>query len=60
MDRGHPVRQRARRAQLYLSPVQRMFALRAQADRMSAIRNRLNRRSLAALIFEKLVFVLTL
>ena len=37
MERGHPVRQRAQHAP---SLGQRMFALRAQADSMSAIRNR--------------------
>jgi hypothetical protein len=37
MERGHPVRQRAQHAQPHRAFVQRPFALRAQADRMSAL-----------------------
>jgi hypothetical protein len=33
MERGHPVRQRAKHALLHRILVQRLFALRAQADR---------------------------
>jgi hypothetical protein len=39
MDRGHPVRQRAKDASDLLETfLGRLFALRAQADKMSAIR----------------------
>ncbi|MDX6290557.1 MAG: hypothetical protein QOH42_2356 [Blastocatellia bacterium] len=37
MERGHPVRQRAQHAHYF--PTEGPFALCAQADRMSAIRN---------------------
>jgi hypothetical protein len=37
MERGHPVRQRAQHAHHF--PTEGPFALCAQADRMSAIRN---------------------
>jgi hypothetical protein len=37
-DRGHPVRQRARPAQTWLKDSAGLFALRAQADKMSALR----------------------
>jgi hypothetical protein len=38
-ERGHPVRQRAKHAQTYEEKYfGRLFALRAQADRMSALR----------------------
>jgi hypothetical protein len=40
MERGHPVRQRAKHAPLHRILVQGMFALRAQADRMSALHHR--------------------
>ena len=40
-ERGHPVRQRAKLAQTSLEErLRNGFALRAQADRMSALRNR--------------------
>jgi hypothetical protein len=39
-DRGHPVRQRAPPAPILAERIRRVFALRAQADRMSAIRQR--------------------
>jgi regulator of PEP synthase PpsR (kinase-PPPase family) len=39
MERGHPVRQWAKPAQLLLEESFGVFALRAQADRMSAIRH---------------------
>src|SRR5713226_5492963 len=39
MERGHPVRQRAQHAQTCRRHLMGWFALRAQADRMSAIRS---------------------
>jgi hypothetical protein len=41
MERGHPVRQRAKPALLSMRETlsQGLFALRAQADRMSALRH---------------------